>query len=74
VISSDYRQSGTNALLVNPIGVIDYDFGEWSFKKHVEQAARKKLRIDISDIESIKYDLDIPEDLNLINSKGIILY
>jgi 2-phospho-L-lactate guanylyltransferase len=74
IISSDYRQNGTNALLVNPIGVIDYDFGEWSFKKHIEQAERKKLRIDICDIESIKYDLDIPEDLELLRSKGKILY
>jgi len=73
VISSDHRQNGTNALLVNPIGAIDYDFGEWSFKKHIEQAERKKLRIDICDIEDIKYDLDIPEDLELLRLKGIIL-
>jgi 2-phospho-L-lactate guanylyltransferase len=72
VISSDYRQNGTNALLVNPIGAIDYDFGEWSFKKHIEQAERKKMHIDICNIESFKYDLDIPEDLELLRSKGII--
>ena len=73
VISSDHRQNGTNALLVNPIGAIDYDFGAWSFKKHIEQAERKKLRIDICNIESFKYDLDIPEDLELVKSKGMIL-
>jgi 2-phospho-L-lactate guanylyltransferase len=74
VISSDYRQNGTNALLVNPIGALDYDFGEWSFKKHIEQAEHKRLRIGISDIESFKYDLDIPEDLELLKTKGLVLY
>jgi 2-phospho-L-lactate guanylyltransferase len=74
IISSDYRQNGTNALLVNPIGSLDYDFGEWSFKKHIEQAERKRLRIGISNIESFKYDLDIPEDLELLKTKGIVLY
>ena len=73
IISSDYRQNGTNALLVNPIGAIEYDFGEWSFKKHVEQAERKKMRIGICKIESFMYDLDIPEDLELLKLKGILL-
>ncbi len=74
IISSDYRQNGTNALLVNPIGALDYDFGEWSYKKHIEQAEHKRLRIGISNIESFKYDLDIPEDLELLKTKGIVLY
>jgi 2-phospho-L-lactate guanylyltransferase len=74
IISSDYRQNGTNALLVNPIGALDYDFGEWSFKKHIEQAERKRLRIGISNIDSFKYDLDVPEDLELLKTKGIVLY
>ena len=73
IISSDYRQNGTNALLVNPIGAIEYDFGEWSFKKHIEQAERRKMRIDICNIESFMYDLDIPDDLELLKSKGILL-
>ena len=72
IISSDFRQNGTNALLVNPIGMIEYDFGEWSFKKHIEQAERKKMRIDICNIESLLYDLDIPEDIELLKSKGMI--
>jgi 2-phospho-L-lactate guanylyltransferase len=73
IISSDFRQNGTNALLVNPIGALEYDFGEWSFKKHIEQAERKKMRIDIIKIESFLYDLDLPEDFELLKSKGIFL-
>jgi 2-phospho-L-lactate guanylyltransferase len=73
IISSDFRQNGTNALLVNPIGAFEYDFGEWSFKKHIEQAERKKMRIDITKIESFLYDLDLPEDFELLKTKGIFL-
>ena len=72
IISSDFRQNGTNALLVNPIGTIEYDFGEWSFKKHIEQAERNKMRIDICKIESLMYDLDIPADIELLKSKGML--
>lgn len=68
VISSDHRENGTNALLVNPIGAIDYNFGEWSFRKHIEQAERKKLIVKVAMIKSLKFDLDIPEDLELIKS------
>jgi len=70
IISPDHRQNGTNALLINPIGIIDYDFGQWSFKKHIEQAERKKLRIDICNIDGLNFDLDTPEDFNYLKSKG----
>jgi 2-phospho-L-lactate guanylyltransferase len=73
IITSDFRQNGTNALLVNPVGTIEYDFGEWSFKRHIEQIERKKIRIDICKIDSLMYDLDIPEDIELLKSKGMIL-
>lgn len=68
IISSDYRENGTNALLINPIGAIDYNFGDWSFRKHIEQAERKKITVTVANINSFKYDLDIPEDLDLIRS------
>ena len=74
IISSDSRQNGTNALLVNPIGAIEYDFGEWSYQKHIEQAERKKLRIDICNIENFKYDLDTPEDIEILKSRGMIIF
>jgi 2-phospho-L-lactate/phosphoenolpyruvate guanylyltransferase len=67
-ISSDHRENGTNALLVNPIGAIDYNFGDWSFRKHIEQAERKKIAVRVANINSFKFDLDIPEDLELIKS------
>jgi len=76
IIAPDRRMDGTNALLINPIGILDYDFGIWSFRKHVEQAERKKIRVEIYDNENLAFDLDIPEDLeylkNLDVSKNMI--
>jgi len=66
IITPDRKMNGTNALLINPIGAIDYDFGEWSFKKHVEQAEQKHIRIVKYDSDKIGFDLDLPEDLELL--------
>ncbi len=68
VISPDHKQNGTNALLVDPIGVIDYNFGEWSFRKHIEQAQRKRVNITVADIKNLKFDLDLPEDFLLLKT------
>ena len=68
VIAPDRKMSGTNALLVNPIGAIKYDFGEWSFRKHIEQAERKKINVKIYQCENLSFDLDLPEDLELLKS------
>jgi len=73
-ISSDHRQSGTNALMVNPIGLINYNFGEWSFRKHIEQAERKKVPVRVANIQSLQFDLDVPEDFEIIRSMEKPIY
>ena len=42
VIAPDRHGRGTNALLISPPGLIEYDFGENSFQRHCERA--KKCR------------------------------
>ena len=70
VISPDRRMSGTNALYVNPIGILDYDFGLWSFRKHIEQAERKKIHVEIYNNDRLSFDLDLPEDLVYLKENG----
>ncbi len=65
IISSDRRSDGTNALFINPIGILEYNFGEWSFRKHIEQAEQKKITVKIKNKESLTFDLDLPEDLEI---------
>jgi len=66
VIAPDRHGKGTNALLISPSGLIDYDFGENSFEKHCELARQVGARLEIVDLPTLGLDLDLPEDLELI--------
>jgi 2-phospho-L-lactate guanylyltransferase len=68
VIAPDRRGRGTNALLISPPGLIEYDFGENSFQSHCEQVKRADARLEIVDLPSLGLDLDIPEDFELIKT------
>lgn len=67
VISPDRRNEGTNALYINPPGLIDYKYGLGSFAKHKEQAEAKGVHVSVCKISSIALDLDLPEDLELLH-------
>lgn len=66
VIAPDRHKNGTNALLVSPSGIIDYDYGERSFERHCEQARKVGAHLEICELPSIELDLDLPEDLELV--------
>jgi 2-phospho-L-lactate guanylyltransferase len=70
IIVPDRKGNGTNALLINPIGAINYNFGDWSFSKHIEQAERKGINVQICSLKSLSFDLDLPEDWD--NLKAIM--
>jgi 2-phospho-L-lactate/phosphoenolpyruvate guanylyltransferase len=70
IISPDRKTYGTNALYISPPGILEYEFGEWSFKKHIEQAERKKIKVEIYNNERLGFDLDLPEDLNLFKENN----
>jgi 2-phospho-L-lactate guanylyltransferase len=67
VIAPDRHEKGTNALLMSPAGLIEYDFGEGSFQRHCERARKAGVRLEIVKLPSLGLDLDLPEDLELIN-------
>jgi 2-phospho-L-lactate/phosphoenolpyruvate guanylyltransferase len=66
VIAPDRHHKGTNALLISPPGVIEYDFGEDSFERHCERARKVGVRLEIVDLPTLGLDLDLPEDLELV--------
>ena len=66
VIAPDRREEGTNALLISPAGIIDYDFGPDSFRKHCDLTVAAGARLEIVNLPSLAFDLDIPEDLTLL--------
>lgn len=69
VIAPDRRREGTNALLVNPAGLIDYDFGPGSFQKHSAQAVAAGARLEVFDLPSLALDVDLPEDLEMVSAE-----
>jgi 2-phospho-L-lactate guanylyltransferase (CobY/MobA/RfbA family) len=68
VIAPDRHEKGTNALLISPSGLIEYDFGENSFHRHCELVKKAGARLEIVNLPSLGLDLDVPEDLELIRS------
>jgi 2-phospho-L-lactate guanylyltransferase len=67
VVAPDRRQDGTNALLVCPAGLIEYEFGPGSFQRHCERARQAGARLEICDMPSLALDMDLPEDLELVS-------
>ena len=66
VLAPDHRRQGTNALLVCPVGLIEYDFGPGSFQRHCERALQAGARLEILDLPSLALDMDMPEDLEMV--------
>jgi 2-phospho-L-lactate/phosphoenolpyruvate guanylyltransferase len=67
VVTPDRRRDGTNALLVCPTGLIEYEFGPGSFQRHCERAQNAGARLEICDLPSLALDMDLPEDLELVS-------
>ncbi len=68
VIAPDRHGKGTNALLISPAGLIEYDFGENSFQRHCNLVKKAGARLEIVNLPSLGLDLDSPEDLEIIRN------
>ena len=66
VIAPDRRKEGTNALLICPAGLIEYDFGPGSFERHCERARQAGATLEVVNLPSLSLDLDLPEDLDMV--------
>ncbi len=69
VIAPDRKREGTNALFVSPPNLIDFNYGNGSFKRHSEAALEAGARLEVCDLVSLELDLDEPEDLALIEAE-----
>jgi 2-phospho-L-lactate guanylyltransferase len=69
VIAPDRHRQGTTALLVSPVGLIQYNFGPRSFQSHCEQARQAGARLEICELPSLALDVDLPEDLALVSEE-----
>ncbi|MFH1140176.1 MAG: 2-phospho-L-lactate guanylyltransferase [Chloroflexota bacterium] len=63
VVARAAADGGTNALLV-PLGLtLGPSFGPGSFQRHMEEAQRAKVPVEVSHTPGLAFDLDTPEDL-----------
>lgn len=69
VVAPDRHHQGTNALLVCPAGLIEYEFGPGSFQRHCALARQAGARLEICELPSLALDVDFPEDLDIIGNK-----
>jgi 2-phospho-L-lactate guanylyltransferase len=66
VIAPDHHHQGTNALYINPAGLIEYDFGEGSFKRHSDAAQVAGVSLKVMELPSLAMDVDMPADLGFL--------
>lgn len=69
VVAPDRHHKGTNALLVCPAGLIEYQYGDDSFARHCQLAREAGARLEICELPSLSLDLDLPEDLALLEQE-----
>jgi len=69
VVVPDRKKEGTNALLVCPVGLIEYDYGPNSFERHCQRARQAGARLEICELSSLALDMDVPEDLELVSNE-----
>jgi 2-phospho-L-lactate guanylyltransferase len=69
VVAPDRHHQGTNALLVCPVGLIDYEFGPGSFQRHCDLANKAGARLEVCELPSLALDVDYPEDLDIIEDE-----
>jgi 2-phospho-L-lactate guanylyltransferase len=67
VVAPDRRRQGTNALLICPVGLIDFEFGPDSFHRHSNRAVEVGARLEICELPSLALDMDLPEDLQMVS-------
>jgi 2-phospho-L-lactate guanylyltransferase len=69
VVAPDRHRQGTNALLVFPAGLIEYDFGPDSFQRHCQLAIQAGARLEVCELPSLELDMDLPEDLQIVGDE-----
>ena len=61
IIAPDREMKGTNALLVKPPGILQYQFGSESFHCHWQQTLDRHIESRIYHSTNISFDVDFPD-------------
>ena len=69
-IAGDRAGTGTNALLVSPVGAIPYLYGPGSFDRHCKATEQAGLKLTIVRRPGLAFDVDTPDDLEQMEEIG----
>jgi 2-phospho-L-lactate guanylyltransferase len=69
LVVPDRHGTGTNALLLAPIGVIKPSFGPGSCARHLELARAADANCDVVSLSSLLLDIDTREDLDVLRER-----
>ncbi|MGB7339516.1 MAG: 2-phospho-L-lactate guanylyltransferase [Phototrophicaceae bacterium] len=69
VLATDNLQDGTNAMLVRPLGLIPYTYGQQSFERHGIAAKLAGATLKIYESDTVALDVDTPDDLAEFNHR-----
>jgi 2-phospho-L-lactate guanylyltransferase len=61
-IASDRAGTGTNALMISPVGALPYRYGLGSFAAHQEAARTAGLTLNVVRRAGLSFDIDTPDD------------
>lgn len=64
MIAPDRHNDGTNAMLMQPTGLIKFDYGPGSFNRHCMHALEVGAKLEIVRRINLGLDLDHPDDLD----------
>ena len=68
VLAPDRHGTGTNALFVQPPGLLRYRFGAGSLAAHQQQARSQGATVRIHRLPGVEFDVDEPADLHRLQS------
>jgi 2-phospho-L-lactate guanylyltransferase len=67
VIVPDRDDDGTPVLSLPVDAPFAFGYGPGSFARHTEEAARCALRVRVERVPELRFDVDVPDDLDLID-------
>jgi 2-phospho-L-lactate/phosphoenolpyruvate guanylyltransferase len=69
VLVPDRRHDGTNVVVVPAGAGFRFSYGPGSFDRHVLEARRLGLAVEVRDDPLLAFDVDVPADLELLNRR-----
>jgi 2-phospho-L-lactate guanylyltransferase len=69
VVVPDHRDDGTPVLSLPARAPFSFAYGPGSFARHVEEAHRRGLHVEVRRDPSLRFDVDVPSDLERLRSR-----